>query len=173
MSLGLAIKVPDGLVLAVESRITVTQTDESKQIVIGKGTYDNNIKLLSFKRPHDYVGVVTYGLAHIGFRPLSWYLSELNKYLGKNRLSVDDFAQKLSDFFMKKWNLPTPQDYKGEQMSFLVAGFNKDEQDGHIFLLELPLKPEPVEQIKDIFQCRLVDKEKSLADYLTGLMLHY
>jgi hypothetical protein len=167
MSLGLAIKVPDGLVLAVESRIMVTQTDASGQI-INKGMYDNATKLLSFKN-HDIVGAVTYGLGHIGLRAHSWYLWELNKSLGKNRLPVYDFAQKLSDFFMKKWNLPAPQDYKGEQMSLLIAGFNKDEPDGHVYLLELPSKPEPIEQLQGIFSMSIGGQQEIATRLLNGI----
>jgi len=60
MSLGIVIKVPEGLVLAAESRVTL-----GAQLNTPRGTqqipvfFDNAMKLLSFSEPNISIGVVT------------------------------------------------------------------------------------------------------------------
>ena len=67
MSLGFVVKVPEGLVLAAESRVTLTASDVHGKPLY-QATYDNATKLLAFSPPHNYIGVVTYGQAVIGGR---------------------------------------------------------------------------------------------------------
>ncbi|HYA33207.1 MAG TPA: hypothetical protein VEG65_04345 [Candidatus Bathyarchaeia archaeon] len=159
MSLGLVVKVPEGLVLAAESRVTVTVADKQTGMPRGQAAYDNTTKLFSFKRLQDFIGVVTYGQAFIGKRTAFGYFTEFNERLGERaseqRMSVYDFATELSDFFNAKWNAepPTPplQGMVQEPMSFLVAGYNAEEANGRIYLFVIPDSPEPVEQNQDNF----------------------
>lgn len=148
MSLGVVVKVPEGLVLAAESRVTVT-------VPRGQATYDNTTKLFSFKRPHDFVGVVTYGQAFIGRRTAYGYFTEFNEGLSNERISVYDFAKELCKFFKAKWDTtPPPQLPRGmvqESMSFLIGGYNDKEVNGRIYLVVIPDSPEPVEQSPDNF----------------------
>jgi len=159
MSLGLVVKVPEGLVLAAESRVTVTVADKQTGMPRGQAAYDNTTKLFSFKRLQDFIGVVTYGQAFIGKRTAYGYFTEFNERLSerpaKARMSVYDFARELSDFFKAKWDAEPPSALPAgmvqEPMSFLVGGYNAEEPSGRIYLVVIPDNPKPVEQSADNF----------------------
>lgn len=140
MSLGIVIKGPEGLVLAAESRITLT-TDEGEQTI--PVNFDNATKLLSFSDPNCAVGVVTYGLAAIGLRAAHSFIPEFESKLPEERLKIEDFATKLSDFFMEQWKNEMPPDYSGPAMTFVVAGFDENQPYGKVFLFEIPNNPVP------------------------------
>jgi len=149
MSLGVCIKGPEGIVLAADSRVTL----EAKR---GNGpvipiNYDNATKLLSFGEPHNYVGAVTYGVAVIGQRTAHSFIPEFEQKVlsdKKERLSVEEYAVKMSKFFMERWGevMPGPPKYNGQQMTFLMGGYNPAEAYGRIFLFEIPGNPKPKEQ---------------------------
>jgi hypothetical protein len=63
MSLGIAFKGPEGIVLAADSRVSLTANAPGKPPITA--TFDNAIKLLQVKG-QKYVGAVTYGLGAIG-----------------------------------------------------------------------------------------------------------
>lgn len=146
MSLGIIINGPEGIVLAAESRITLGANVGGKPIPV---FFDNATKLLSFMEPNTTVGAVTYGQAIIGLqnpRTAASFLPEFEGGLPKGRLSVKEFAEKLSGFFMKQWEANMPSDYKGPSMTFVVAGFNSDDVYGQVHLMEIPSSPSPVER---------------------------
>jgi len=152
MSLGIVVKVPEGLVLAAESRITL-----GAQLVTPQGTqqipvyFDNATKLLSFSAPNTTVGVVTYGQAVIGQqnpRTAASFLPEFEANLPKERLTIAAFADKISEFFLKQWQAGMPSDDKIPNMTFVVAGFNLDEVYGQVYLVEIPRIPKPTERSK-------------------------
>src|SRR5688500_4605181 len=104
MSLGIVIKAPEGLVLAAESRLTLTAQAPNQPPV--HVNFDNATKLLSFQKPNNYIGVVTYGQAVIGLRTAQSFVPAFESQLaaeasdeGQKRLSVRVFAEKLSAFF--------------------------------------------------------------------------
>lgn len=157
MSLGIVIKGPEGLVLAAESRITL-----GAQLITPQGTqqipvyFDNATKLLSFSTPNTTVGVVTYGQAVIGQqtpRTAASFLPEFEASLPKEKgLSVEEFADKISEFFLNQWRSSMPPDEKIPQipnMTFVVAGFNPDEIYGRVYVIEIPRIPKPVERSKN------------------------
>lgn len=156
MSLGMVIKGPEGLVLAAESRITL-----GGQVVTQQGVqqipvyFDNATKLLSFSKPNTTVGVVTYGQAVIGEqtpRTAASFIPEFEASLPKERLGVEDFANKISEFFLSQWHSSMPPDDKIPQipnMTFVVAGFNPDEIYGKVYVVEIPRIPKPTERSKD------------------------
>jgi hypothetical protein len=153
MSLGIVIKVPEGLVLAAESRITLAaqmNTPTGKQQL--PVYFDNATKLLSFSSPNKTVGVVTYGQAVIGKdnpRTAASFIPEFEASLSKERLSVLDFAKKISEFYLKQWNSSMPPiDKIGPlpNMTFVVAGFNIDDVYGQVYVIEIPRNPEPKER---------------------------
>jgi hypothetical protein len=158
MSLGIIIKAPEGLVLAAESRITLTTQTQQKAaqtglVIVEKNNvnYDNANKLLSFNQPFDRYGVVTYGLGSIGLRTAQSLLPEFETSLaGKTKLSVSEFAKSLSDFFMEQWKLANIVNHKGSGMIFNVAGFDDNEPYGTIYQFEIPGKPNPIEQNKKV-----------------------
>jgi len=154
MSLGIVVKGPEGLVLAAESRVTLTATHQQGPPI--HVSFDNATKLLSFGKPNNNFGVVTYGLAAIGLRTAYSFLPEFEANLGKkndsnNPLSVYDFATEISSFFMKQWQeggMPKPEDYKppNPNMTFVVGGFNKGEPYGRVYVIDIPRNPTPLEQ---------------------------
>ncbi len=145
MSLGIVIKGPEGLVLAADSRVTLgAQPPQGPPIFVN---FDNVTKVLSFDKPHAHVGAVTYGAAVIGLRTASSFVPEFQADLPKKRIPVSEFAQLLSDFFLKHWKaqMPMPPKYKEPPMTFVVGGFNEGEPYGRVFVIEIPTTPTPRE----------------------------
>jgi hypothetical protein len=145
MSLGIVIKAPEGLVLGADSRVTLEATPQAGGPAI-LVNFDNATKLLTFSQPNTAVGAVTYGQAAIGLRTAHSYVPEFEASLPEARLPVQEFAQQLSDFFIRQWKAVMPADYKGPNMTFVVGGFNQEEPYGRVFVVEIPVKPKPVEQ---------------------------
>jgi len=146
MSLGIVIKAPEGLVLAAESRLTLTaQTPNAPPLHVN---FDNATKLLSFAKPNTSVGVVTYGQAAIGLRTAQSFIPEFEGKLAEDarRLPILEFAQQFSEFYMQQWNAAMPADYSGPNMTFVVAGFDDGEPYGKVFIIEIPSIPNPVAQ---------------------------
>ena len=87
MSLGIAFKGPEGIVLAADSRVTLTaqiQTGKTKELL--PSTFDNATKLLQVTG-HNYVGVVTYGLGAMGEkepRVAHSFMPEFEKHLDES-----------------------------------------------------------------------------------------
>lgn len=161
MSLGIAFKGPEGIVLAADSRVTLTgQMQQPNQpAVLIPSTYDNATKLLRVKG-QDHVGAVTYGVGAIGQtepRTAHSYIPEFEQELGDaDRLTVQDFSSRLSQFFLKKWqdqNMPTIQ---GQDMAFLVGGYDQGAPYGRVFEFFIPSLPTPVERNSGIGQFGLV-----------------
>lgn len=146
MSLGLVIKGPEGLVLSAESRVTLTHRTQGGETIFS--TFDNATKLLTFTGRHKHVGAVTFGIASIGLRTASSYIPEIETELPGERISVEDFANRLSAFFVKQWDL----EYKGKNnppagnMTFVVAGFDEGSSYGTVLQFEIPQKPNPAKQ---------------------------
>ena len=86
---------------------------------------------------------MTYGLAAIGLRTANSYASEFEATLPPKRISVDDFASRLSTFFMDQWKAAMPPDYQGPPMTFVVGGFNEKQAYGRVFLFDIPSAPLP------------------------------
>ena len=154
MSLGIAFKGPEGIVLAADSRVTLqsqVQVPQGPQLLL-PATFDNATKLLKV-RGQEFVGAVTYGGGAIGEqepRTAHSFLPEFETSLPTNeRLSVKDFATKLSDFFMTRWSeagMPNPAP-PGQDMTFLVAGYDADAAYGTIFHVYVPSRPTPRETL--------------------------
>ena len=63
---GIAFKGPEGIVLAADSRVTLSGPLPDSNLLV-QAHYDNATKLLKVK-DHDNVGAVTYGLGALGGR---------------------------------------------------------------------------------------------------------
>lgn len=150
MSLGIVIKGPEGLVLAAESRVTLTaQLPQGQSLHVN---FDHATKLLAFASPHNYVGSVTYGQAAIGqqaLRTAASYIPEFEASLPQNHLPVVDFAQHLSDFFLQQWQANMPANYSGSDMTFVVGGFDDGAAYGRVFQFGIPSASTPVEMNPD------------------------
>jgi hypothetical protein len=143
MSLGIAIKGPEGLVLAAESRVTITVTQPDGRQT--RATLDNATKLLSFRSPNNGIGATTYGQAAIGRRPVHSFVPEFEAALPDDRLDVLHFSERLATFFLKQWEATMPADYNGPGMTFIVGGFDSGEPYGRLFLFDIPRRPTPIE----------------------------
>jgi hypothetical protein len=152
MSLVVAVKTLEGLVLAVDSRVVIAPVD-TEGVAQAPGTYDNiTTNLFSFKPPHNFVGVVSYAQPVLGNRAVSGYFAEFNEYLNEQlpeRLSVYDFASELSQFFTTKWDAVQAPPL-GLQLSFFVAGYDDKEATGHVYSIRIPDNIEPVELMEGI-----------------------
>ena len=161
MSLGIIFKGPEGLVLAADSRVTLTAQLRPQGVPPGQpipppmllpATFDNATKLLKVKG-QEYIGAVTYGAGAIGQaepRTAHSFLPEFEAQLrdeNPGRMSVEEFAKKLSDFYMTQWRATMPSPYTGADMIFLIGGFNEGAVYGRVFELFLPSRPDPHEQL--------------------------
>lgn len=161
MSLGIVVKGSEGIVLAADSRLTLTakmpkdpaQPNVEIQFPVN---YDNATKLLTFAEPNKWIGAVTFGVAAIGaaasdLRTAQSYVPEFEVGLPPGRLSVAEFSQRLSDFFVKQWSAKMPAAYQGQNMEFIVGGFDENQPYGSVYLFTIPSKPAPVEQAANEF----------------------
>src|SRR5208337_1272542 len=126
--------------------------------VLVPASFDNAAKLLEIKN-QKYVGVVTYGLGAIGNkqpRTASSFLPEFERELESLdkdneghpvRLLVADFAKRLGEFFMKQWKSCGMPDTVplGQEMVFLIGGYDAGEAYGRVFEIFIPTRPTPVE----------------------------
>jgi hypothetical protein len=115
-------------------------------------TYDNATKVLKVAG-QNFVAAITYGVGAIGQPPASprtahSFLPEFEEEITQpSRLSVEDFALKLGDFFNRQWQatMPAGGPPMGD-MVFLVAGYNENEPYGRVYQIAIPSAPKPVEQ---------------------------
>ena len=153
MSLGIAFKGPEGIVLAADSRATLNvQVQTPQGVMLLPSAFDNATKLLKVNG-QDHVGAVTYGAGAIGMqepRTPHSFIPEFEASLqGKKRIGVEDFAKKLSEFFMERWTqggMPNPVQ-PGQDMIFLVGGYDSDAAYGRVFEIYIPSRPAPRELI--------------------------
>lgn len=151
MSLGIVIKGTEGLVIAADSRVTLFPQFPGSlpgQQVVVPSTFDNATKLLRINS-QKYVAAVTYGVGAIGGvmpRTASSFMPEIEAELpNETRVSVEDFAKRLSGFFLRQWGslkMP-PNPPFGEQMFFLVAGYDEGSPYGSVFGFSIPSLPSP------------------------------
>jgi hypothetical protein len=132
VTLTVVVKGPEGLVLAAESRLTLTVPRAAE---VARVTYDNAHKLLAFAPPHNHVAAVTYGRGTVdGIRTASSLLPEFESSLPAERVPVMAIAEALQRFFSERLE---PNPTGGSAMSFLVAGFDEDAAYGRILQIEL------------------------------------
>ncbi len=159
MSLGIVVKGSEGIVLAADSRVTLTaQLPQPNGVILHLPVnFDNATKLLTFADPNDYVAAVTYGDAVIGTTPSDLrtaksFMPEFEvsiKDLG--RLSISEFSKRLSDFFLEQWQKRVKQGHQTPGMVFVVGGFDVGSAYGSVFQFNIPNKPIPVEEAPNEF----------------------
>lgn len=151
MTLAVAFKGPEGVVLAADSRVTIStiQKTDTKELQV-LSYFDNATKLLSFaSRPN--VGAVTSGLGALGTtqpRTIHGFAPEFEAKLaedhGDDEMKVADIARSLGQFYLDQWNtIGVPPG--AEPIMFLVAGFDLNEPYGRVFEVSVPTAIEPVE----------------------------
>jgi hypothetical protein len=165
MSLAVVFKGAEGLVLAADSRVTLTAFATPPPGAVPEGVvvgpqvmhtyFDNATKLLGLKN-HPYLGIVTYGQGAIGQqqpRMAHGYMPEFERWLARlktKRPSVRIVARELGKFFADRWTeAQMPPD--ATPMVFLVAGFDVGDAHGRVYEVSVPNAPDPVEQNADGF----------------------
>lgn len=154
MSLGIALKGPEGIVLAADSRVTLfnqfAQPNQPNMLL--PSFFDNATKLLRVKG-QDFVAAITYGAGAIGQqqpRTAHSFIPEFEaKFAKEKRLKVSEFAKHLSDFFLQQWQaggMPA-QVNPGQEMVFLIGGYDEGQAYGQVFEVHVPTNPVPVERI--------------------------
>ena len=149
MSLGIAFKGSEGIVLAADSRVTLTVALPNN--VLLPATYDNATKLLQVSN-QPFVGAVTYGAGALGTtepRTAHSFMPEFEDNLpdgNQERMSVQTFAERLSRFFNEQWSELMPEAYEGPDMIFLIGGYDEDEPYGRVYEVRIPSDPNPTEQ---------------------------
>jgi hypothetical protein len=152
LSLGIAFKGAEGIVLAADSRVTLTSHHADTNTTL-PAYYDNATKLLKVKG-QAFVGAVTYGRGALGEtqpRTAHSYIPEFEQELvaevgERTRLSVEGFATKLSGFFQRRWEATMPPETPpNDTMVFLVGGYDEDAAYGRVFQVVIPTEPAPQE----------------------------
>ena len=152
MSLAVVFKSAEGIVLAADSRVTLTVPrgpENAREII--PAFYDNATKLLKVNG-QNHVGVVTYGLGGLGAdapRTAHSFMPEFEAILSKDlkgRLPVREFAQRLSDFFVDQWRATMPSNFNGPALSFLIGGYDENEPYGKVYEVFIPYRPAPYER---------------------------
>ncbi|MBI3649787.1 MAG: hypothetical protein HY231_01925 [Acidobacteria bacterium] len=154
MSLGIVVKGSEGVVLAADSRVTLTaQMSQPDGTVLHLPVnFDNATKLLTFAKPNNFIGAVTYGEAVIGtsasnLRTAKSFIPEFEVDLPKGkRLNIEDFSCRLSNFFLKQWNDIMPTTHQSPGMVFVVSGFDNDAAYGSVYEFNIPNTPTPQER---------------------------
>jgi len=151
MSLAVVVKGPDGLVVAADSRVTLEAKKGDGQPMLVN--FDNMTKILTFSEPHNHMAAVTYGAAVVGLRTAHSFAPELELFLRskstgskskkQKRQSVAKYASLLSEFFLAQWKKSMPDDYRGQDMVFIVVGYDVAEPYGTAYQFEIPRNPEP------------------------------
>jgi len=116
MSTIIAVKCPEGVVLASESRRVLCVGDPREPDASGAReymTWDGDMKLL-----------------------------EIEGSLPSHRLPVSEYAKLLRDVLVQRAKRPSPIPFT---MSAIVAGYDAGETGGRVFVVEVPASPEPVE----------------------------
>ena len=162
MSLGIVVKGSEGIVLAADSRGTLTAVLNQPPGTLGNiqvqlpVNFDNATKLLTFGKPNNWIGAVTYGDAVMGttasdLRTAQSFVPEFEAGLTTDRLSVAEFSKRLSDFYLKQWQSRMPTIHAGPGMAFVVAGFDEDKPYGSVYLFTIPKEPIPTERAPNDF----------------------
>jgi hypothetical protein len=161
VSLAVAFKSAEGIVLAADSRVTLMGNIPLPNAPRPAGApvpsmmipamFDNATKLLSV-RSQTHVGAITYGQAAIGQqspRTVRSFLPEFEAEIGEARLDVEDFANRLGDFFTRQWRgagMPA-NPALDQNIFFLVGGYDGNAAYGRLFQLQVPNAP----QAREVF----------------------
>ncbi len=136
MSLGIVIKGPEGMVLASDTRVSLT-----RQLPNGVNTYnfDNASKMLLAEGEGGRMAAVTQGSATIGGRTIHSLLPEFQDQIVANARTVSTLAQEMSVFFTNRWD----QSGGGQgTVNFIVGGVDRGDPYGEIYRFRVPAAPD-------------------------------
>ena len=132
MSLTIALKGTDGLVLAADSRVTKGYTLD------GPKTRDNSKK---FIRLNDDCGVLTYGISDVGNSGITVLQQAILKY-NNNHSSMSPILEKGIMVFKSvssEWTRKNPEvKRRDKDVGFIIAGINRIEKGFEIYNFQSP-----------------------------------
>ena len=170
MSLGIAFKGAEGIVLAADSGVTLLagvqlpglRVPAGTQLVV-PATFDNATKLINSKSQR-HIAAVTFGAGAIGQkepRTAASFMPEFDAKLTKElagkeekdqRLTVEQFAKRVGDFFGGQWKKAAMPTQGVDDMIFFVAGYDDESAPyGRLYEVRVPSKPTPTEFLSDQF----------------------
>jgi hypothetical protein len=166
-------KGPEGLVLAADSRVTLTTVLPDGQKMFSY--FDNATKLFGIEG-QKYVGVVTFGMGAIGTseaRTAHGYGSEFEKELAvkfPERATVSQVAAELGQFYTAKWTQAgmAVGDPSIDAMNFIVGGFDEGDAYGRLYQVSVPNAPNPVELSPGVFGMSYGGQVELVARLLNG-----
>ena len=144
MSLGIAVKGPEGIVLAADTRVTLNRTVGDRSAPI-EAHFDNASKLLTLGEYHSRFAAVTYGRGSIAGRTAHSLMPEFEQTLD-GRCGVAEYARLMGEFFMMRW---VDSGEQGQGMSFIIGGVNPGSPFGEIYTVRIPEDPVPLQNYSD------------------------
>ena len=143
MSLVVAVKGPEGVVLAADSRITLNVAQPGGDSLIVN--LDNATKFLTFSNPdHKWMAAVTYGASVIGNRTAHSFVPELEPRLKNQRLKVSEYAEEIRKFFCERWQAEYGPGGQAGGMWFTVGGYDENEAYGSVYQFNIPNSPDVI-----------------------------
>lgn len=139
MSFIIAVHVNEGIVLASDRRITVTDMKQVKNIFINNvGAYFSNSVDKTFICPSG-VGISTCGDASIGGRPITGYIKDMIRTKMDKNTSIENIPQIILDYFEEfSPNLNT---------NFLIAGYIAEEHEKKQQIYRVEIKTKKTELV--------------------------
>ena len=128
MSLGVVISCPEGIVLASDTRMTLTYRPHLNQDPIDVN-YDDSRKLITLDEPHNYVATVVQGHTTVLGRHIHSWVQEFQQTLPDTRLSVSEYTDLLFGFFIQLWR---QQSGSKTALDFIVGGVNDGDPYGEV-----------------------------------------
>lgn len=134
MSLTVIVWTPTGLVMAADSRTTITYTKEEKlgkvsnQDILSDSTY----KLVLLEKCR--VGISTYGISHPGGLPVDAHLRIFEEERVTPEDRVPEVAEKLQAYFQEK--------FPGMNLWFFLIGYREEDKVGipHVYNVSVEKK---------------------------------
>lgn len=148
MTIALAIKVQDGIVLAADSATTMLGLTANGGTQVAN-IYNNANKLFNLHKGLP-IGALTWGLGNIGPASIATLAKDARQRftnledewrLDRRSYSVDGVAKQIDAFFCKRyddvWGQADPSDRPVMPLGFLTAGYSPEADEAQLFALEL------------------------------------
>lgn len=130
MTIAIALKINDGIVLATDSASTIVGEEIGNGVRSVDHTYFTADKLFNIKKSSP-IGAMTWGSGSINNESISTLVKDFRKECkNEEYISVKDSADKFKEFLEKKINTDTT-------LGFLIAGYSKGEGHPEMFLINI------------------------------------
>lgn len=105
MSLIVSLYVPEGLVVAGDSRLTLSWTNKTQngEHLHSISASDSNSKVFTI---NNKFGIATFGAADINGIPIAGFINQFREELVNDRTTIDEIPQLLLDYFGERFNYP-------------------------------------------------------------------